>query len=94
MDHDKKHWKAAKVNNPFPGLLSFLLVIIDCYCNFNFNLQALIIVMPMLGFGYLITMVGPDKTTTPWAYTVFQIVRSVVLSTQVGVGVVHVVYIQ
>ena len=56
--------------------------------------QALIIVMPMLGFGYLITMVGPDRSTTPWAYTVFQIVRSVVLSTQVGVGVVHVVYIQ
>jgi len=55
MDHDKKHWKAAK---------------------------ALIIVMPMLGFGYLITMVGPDKTETPSAYTVFQIVRSVVLSTQ------------
>jgi len=55
MDHDRKHWKAAK---------------------------ALIIVMPMLGFGYLVTMVGPDKDSTPCAYTVFQIVRSVVLSTQ------------
>ena len=41
------------------------------------------IVMPILGFGYLITMVGPDQTTTPWGYTAFQIVRSVVLSTQV-----------
>ena len=40
--------------------------------------------MPMLGCGYLITMVGPDHTATPWGYTAFQIVRSVVLSTQVG----------
>ena len=38
----------------------------------------------MLGCGYLITMVGPDHTATPWGYTAFQIVRSVVLSTQVG----------
>ena len=37
----------------------------------------------MLGCGYLITMVGPDHTATPWGYTAFQIVRSVVLSTQV-----------
>jgi len=55
MDHDKKHWKAAK---------------------------ALVIVMPMLGCGYLITMVGPDQATTPWGYTAFQVVRSLVLSTQ------------
>jgi len=57
MDHDKKHWKAAK---------------------------ALVIVMPMLGCGYLITMVGPDQATTPWGYTAFQVVRSLVLSTQVS----------
>jgi len=44
--------------------------------------KALIIVMPMLGFGYLVTLVGPSKNSTPWAYTVFQIVRSIVLSTQ------------
>jgi len=55
MDHDKKHWKAAK---------------------------ALVIVMPILGCGYLVTMVGPDQTTTPWGYTAFQIIRSTVLSTQ------------
>ena len=46
-------------------------------------MQALVIVMPILGFGYLVTMVGPDQTTTPWGYTAFQIVRSIVLSTQV-----------
>ena len=39
--------------------------------------------MPMLGCGYLITMVGPDQATTPWGYTAFQVVRSLVLSTQV-----------
>jgi len=54
MDHDRKHWRAAK---------------------------ALIIVMPMLGFGYLITLVGPTQDQ-PTAHTIFEIVRSVLLSTQ------------
>ena len=39
-------------------------------------------VMPMLGCGYLITMVGPDKDTTPLGHAAFQLGRSVVLSTQ------------
>ena len=38
--------------------------------------------MPMLGCGYLITMVGPDKDTTPLGHAAFQLGRSVVLSTQ------------
>ena len=45
-------------------------------------IQALILVMPMLGCGYLITLIGPDQDTV-WAYTVFQVLRSLVLSTQV-----------
>ena len=45
-------------------------------------IQALIIVMPILGIGYLVTMVGPDPTI-PWAHNTFQIVRCILLSTQV-----------
>ena len=56
MDHDRKHWKAAK---------------------------ALIGVMPLIGFGYLFTIVGPDKDRTPLAYSVYQVITSVLLSTQV-----------
>ena len=48
------------------------------------NLQALIIVMPILGIGYLVTMVGPDATI-PWAHNTFQVIRCVLLSTQVRV---------
>ena len=42
--------------------------------------KALIIVMPILGIGYLITIEGP--TNIPWAKDIFQIVRCVLLSTQ------------
>ena len=118
MDHDKKHWKAAKVeiyfqqaNNQFCHLNinvihlelgKHALHISGSICqkgktekkvkqlemikeqmNSFIVFQALVIVMPMLGCGYLITMVGPDHTATPWGYTAFQIGRSVVLSTQV-----------
>ena len=38
--------------------------------------------MPILGIGYLVTMVGPDPTI-PWAHNTFQIVRCILLSTQV-----------
>ena len=48
----------------------------------NLCSKALIIVMPILGIGYLITMVGPDPSN-PWAHNIFQVIRCVLLSTQV-----------
>ena len=38
--------------------------------------------MPILGIGYLITMVGPDESI-PWAFNTFQIMKSIMESTQV-----------
>jgi hypothetical protein len=58
LDHDRRHYKAAK---------------------------ALVIVIPLLGFTYLLTFIGPSKESSPLAYTVFQSVRAVLLSTQGGV---------
>ena len=58
MDHDRRHYKAAK---------------------------ALVIVIPLLGFTYLLTFIGPSKESNPLAYTIFQSVRAVLLSTQGGV---------
>ena len=58
MDHDRRHYKAAK---------------------------ALVIVIPLLGFTYLLTFIGPNKESNPLAYTIFQSVRAVLLSTQGGV---------
>ena len=58
MDHDRRHYKAAK---------------------------ALVIIIPLLGFTYLLTFIGPSKESNPLAYTVFQSVRAVLLSTQGGV---------
>ena len=55
MDHDRRHFKAAK---------------------------ALVIVIPLLGFTYLLTFIGPSKENNPLAYTIFQSVRAVLLSTQ------------
>ena len=68
LDHDRKHWKAAKVRRGKKSGVS------------NELCQALIIVMPILGIGYLITIETP--TTTSWAKDLFQIIRCVLLSTQ------------
>ena len=46
-------------------------------------LQALFILIPILGCPYLLTLVGPSRDESPQAYIVFQIIRAVVLSTQV-----------
>ena len=55
MDHDRRHFKAAK---------------------------ALVIVIPLFGLTYLLTLMGPNKESNPLAYTIFQSVRAVLLSTQ------------
>ena len=55
MDHDRRHYKAAK---------------------------ALVVVIPLFGFTYLLTLMGPSKESNPLAYTIFQSVRAVLLSTQ------------
>ena len=58
MDHDKRHWKAAK---------------------------ALVVIIPLLGFTYILTLVGPSKTETPTAYLIYEGVRAILLSIQGGV---------
>ena len=40
------------------------------------------VVIPLFGFTYLLTLVGPNKESNPLAYTIFQSVRAVLLSTQ------------
>ena len=55
LDHDRRHYKAAK---------------------------ALFIVIPLLGFTYLLTLMGPSKEDSLIAYTIFQSMRAVLLSTQ------------
>eukprot|EP00090_Calanus_glacialis_P008808 TRINITY_DN17144_c0_g1_i1.p1 TRINITY_DN17144_c0_g1~~TRINITY_DN17144_c0_g1_i1.p1 ORF type:complete len:483 (-),score=95.59 TRINITY_DN17144_c0_g1_i1:231-1679(-) len=44
--------------------------------------KALVVLIPILGCPYLLTLVGPSREESPHAYIVFQIVRAVVLSTQ------------
>ena len=55
LDHDRRHYKAAK---------------------------ALVIVIPLLGFTYLLTLLGPSKDDSLLAYSIFQSVRAALLSTQ------------
>lgn len=45
-------------------------------------LKALVVVIPVLGFTYILTLLGPSARDTPMAYTIFQAVRAVLLSTQ------------
>merc|ERR1719356_1124647 len=44
--------------------------------------KALLVLVPLLGCPYLLTLVGPNREDSPQAYTVFQIARASVLSTQ------------
>ena len=77
LDHDRRHLKAAKVCPP-PDKSKEL-----CY------LQALVFVMPLLGMGYLVTLVPPDRQASRAAYQVFSIGRSLLLSTQVTTKILN-----
>ena len=55
LDHDRRHFKAAK---------------------------ALVIVIPLLCFTYLLTLMGPSEEDSFLAFTIFQAVRAALLSTQ------------
>ena len=44
--------------------------------------KALVVVIPLLGFTYMLTLLGPSATDNPTAYTIFQVVRASLLSTQ------------
>ena len=43
--------------------------------------KALVVIIPVLGFTYILTLLGPSATDTPTAYTIFQAVRAALLST-------------
>ena len=44
--------------------------------------KALVIVVPVLGITYILTLLGPSARDTPTAYAIFQAVRAALLSTQ------------
>ena len=68
-----KHTSPLTLNSE----LLFLVKSRLCY------LQALVILIPLLGAPYLLTLMGPSRSESPGAYTVFQITRAIVLSSQV-----------
>jgi hypothetical protein len=74
LDHHRRHLKAAKVE-------------IMKISNFGHVLfQALIFCLPLLGLGYLVTLVPPSRENNEALFTAFQIGRSLLLSTQVIMG--------
>ena len=79
LDHDRRHLKAAKVLHCHCVIIVPHLPVIP-YCVF----QAMVFVMPLLGMGYLVTLVPPDKEESMAAYQVFSLARSLLLSTQVS----------
>ena len=72
MDHDKRHWKAAKVINLFNDFP-------------NQSPQALIFVMPLLGFGHILTLVVQPAVASfglPIAEQISDAVEAVITSAQ------------
>ena len=46
---------------------------------YNFCTQALTVIIPLFGFNYFLTLVGPDREESEFWYMVFQIGRSVLI---------------
>ena len=72
MDHDKRHWKAAKVIHLFTDFP-------------NYSPQALIFVMPLLGFGHILTLVVQPAVASigvPLAEQISDAVEAVIASAQ------------
>ena len=45
-------------------------------------LKALLVVIPVLGFNYILTLVGPSPSDSPTGHQVFQTIRATLISTQ------------
>ena len=45
-------------------------------------LKAMFVIMPVLGFTYVLTIVGPSHSESPTGHKVFQAIRATLLSTQ------------
>ena len=76
-DHDRRHWKAAKVDFPPPASSRYIQPIL-------FD-QALIFVMPLLGVGHILTLVVKPTVGSigvPLVVDVFEAVEAVIMSTQ------------
>lgn len=72
VEHDRRHWKAAKVGFPLSHQEHMVT-------------QALIFVMPLLGFGHILTMVVKPTVESlglPLAMSVFKAVEAVIVSSQ------------
>ena len=86
-DHDRRHWKAAKVDFPPPDASTWYIQPI------LFG-QALIFVMPLLGVGHILTLVVKPTVGSigvPLVVDVFEAVEAVIMSTQVIVVVIMMV---
>ena len=45
-------------------------------------LKALLVIIPVLGFNYILTLVGPSPSDSPTGHQVFQTIRATLISTQ------------
>ena len=87
-DHDRRHWKAAKVDFPPPDASTWYIqpILFD---------QALIFVMPLLGVGHILTLVVKPTVGSmgiPIVVEIFNAVEALIMSTQVLVLVLCLIF--